>query len=218
MAGCWETVLPAASRSSRTSSTFWADSTPHGRRARDQPDLGVYTSCRVGAEAHCSPCSAGLHTHDDHWQPHLYGWGQRYHGWSFLPIRQTPLFITRWRIRSARSPPYRERQERRGRLTSTARCWSWVVEEPRPIHPTRWTYDPGANGWAVNRPFRRSPTRGAIPTDTDGTTRIWLAGGYHATGYQQPRRTVLPRKVEERQLQRQLQRLRPQPPQRPPPQ
>ena len=38
-------------------------------------------SCRLGAEAHCSACSAGLHTHHDHRQPHLYGWGQRYHGW-----------------------------------------------------------------------------------------------------------------------------------------
>ena len=41
---------------------------------------------------------------------------------AFLPIRPTPLFMTRWRIRSARLPPYRGRQERRGRLTSTAKC------------------------------------------------------------------------------------------------
>jgi len=70
-----------------------------------------------------SPCSAGLHTHHDHRQPHLHGWGQRYLRLVCLPIRPTPLFITRWRIRSARLPPYRERQERRGRLTSTAKCW-----------------------------------------------------------------------------------------------
>ena len=32
-------------------------------------------------KSNCSPCSAGLHTHHDHRQPHLYGWGQRYYGW-----------------------------------------------------------------------------------------------------------------------------------------
>ena len=95
----------------------------HGRRARDKPDLGVYSVAGgLGAEAHCSACSAGLHTHHDHRQPHLHGWGKRYSRLGCLPIRPTPLFITRWRIRSARLPPYRERQERRGRLTSTAKC------------------------------------------------------------------------------------------------
>ena len=56
---------------------------------------------------------------------------------ALLPIRQTPLSITRWRIPSARLPPYREPQARRGHLTSVTRCMSWAVGEPRPIPRTR---------------------------------------------------------------------------------
>ena len=33
----------------------------------------------LGAEGDCSACSARLHTHDDHRQPHLHRWGHRYH-------------------------------------------------------------------------------------------------------------------------------------------
>ena len=39
---------------------------------------------------------------------------------ALLPIRQTPLSMIRWRILSARLPPYRGPQARRGRLTSMA--------------------------------------------------------------------------------------------------
>ena len=87
----------------------------------------------------------------------------------FLPIRPTPLFITRWRIRSARLPPYRGRQGRRVRLTSTARCGSWVGVEPLPTPLTRWTsmirvITPGQRAFhsltrgATSQPIRMAPT------------------------------------------------------------
>ena len=44
-------------------------------------------------------------------------------------------------------------------------------------------YDPVANSWAVNSPVPAfANARRNFPTDTDGTTRIWLAGGYDADG------------------------------------
>src|SRR5439155_7043854 len=43
-------------------------------------------------------------------------------------------------------------------------------------------YNPGTNTWAVNTPVPAFVTaRRNFPTDTDGTTRIWLAGGYAPT-------------------------------------
>jgi hypothetical protein len=40
-------------------------------------------------------------------------------------------------------------------------------------------YDPGTNTWTVNSPVPAFMTaRRNFPTDTDGTTNIWLAGGY----------------------------------------
>jgi plastocyanin len=41
-------------------------------------------------------------------------------------------------------------------------------------------YDPGSNSWTTGDPFVTA--RRNFPTDTDGTTRIWLAGGYDNTG------------------------------------
>src|SRR4029453_1123093 len=42
-------------------------------------------------------------------------------------------------------------------------------------------YDPGTNTWSTSiPPF--SIARRNFPTDTDGTNRIWLAGGYDSTG------------------------------------
>ena len=44
-------------------------------------------------------------------------------------------------------------------------------------------YDPATNTWAVNTPVPAFATgRRNFPTDTDGTCRIWLAGGYDSTG------------------------------------
>ena len=44
-------------------------------------------------------------------------------------------------------------------------------------------YDPGTNTWTTGSPVPAFTTaRRNFPTDTDGTTRIWLAGGYDATG------------------------------------
>jgi hypothetical protein len=44
-------------------------------------------------------------------------------------------------------------------------------------------YTPGSNSWAVNTPVPAFVTaRRNFPTDTDGTTRVWLAGGYDSTG------------------------------------
>jgi plastocyanin/N-acetylneuraminic acid mutarotase len=37
-------------------------------------------------------------------------------------------------------------------------------------------YDPGTNSWSIGIPFTNA--RRNFPTDTDGTTRIWLSGGY----------------------------------------
>src|SRR5437867_4726942 len=43
-------------------------------------------------------------------------------------------------------------------------------------------YDPGTNTWTTNTPVPAFGTaRRNFPTDTDGTTRIWLAGGYAPT-------------------------------------
>jgi N-acetylneuraminic acid mutarotase len=41
-------------------------------------------------------------------------------------------------------------------------------------------YDPGTNAWTTGDPF--SNARRNFPTDTDGTTRIWLSGGYDVDG------------------------------------
>jgi hypothetical protein len=41
-------------------------------------------------------------------------------------------------------------------------------------------YDPGTNTWTTGDPFVTG--RRNFPTDTDGTSRIWLAGGYDSTG------------------------------------
>jgi plastocyanin len=41
-------------------------------------------------------------------------------------------------------------------------------------------YDPGSNTWTLGDPFVTG--RRNFPTDTDGTSRIWLAGGYDTTG------------------------------------
>jgi plastocyanin/N-acetylneuraminic acid mutarotase len=44
-------------------------------------------------------------------------------------------------------------------------------------------YDPGANSWTVNSPVPAFVNaRRNFPTDTDGTTRIWLSGGYDSGG------------------------------------
>src|SRR5205809_5151836 len=41
-------------------------------------------------------------------------------------------------------------------------------------------YDPGTNTWTTGIPFVTA--RRNFPVDTDGTTNIWLAGGYDNTG------------------------------------
>jgi plastocyanin len=41
-------------------------------------------------------------------------------------------------------------------------------------------YDPGTNTWTIGDPFINA--RRNFPTDTDGTTRIWLSGGYDIDG------------------------------------
>jgi plastocyanin len=41
-------------------------------------------------------------------------------------------------------------------------------------------YDPGTNTWTTGDPFTNA--RRNFPTDTDGTTRIWLSGGYDVDG------------------------------------
>jgi hypothetical protein len=41
-------------------------------------------------------------------------------------------------------------------------------------------YDPGTDTWSLGIPF--SNARRNFPTDTDGTTNIWLAGGYDVDG------------------------------------
>ena len=41
-------------------------------------------------------------------------------------------------------------------------------------------YNPGTNSWSTGMPFMTA--RRNFPTDTDGTTRIWLGGGYDSSG------------------------------------
>jgi hypothetical protein len=41
-------------------------------------------------------------------------------------------------------------------------------------------YDPGTDSWTTGDPFVTG--RRNFPTDTDGTSRIWLVGGYDSTG------------------------------------
>src|SRR5436190_13284558 len=41
-------------------------------------------------------------------------------------------------------------------------------------------YDPGTNSWTTGDPFNNA--RRNFPTDTDGTTRIVLSGGYDIDG------------------------------------
>jgi N-acetylneuraminic acid mutarotase len=41
-------------------------------------------------------------------------------------------------------------------------------------------YNPGTNSWSMGVPF--TTARRNFPTDTDGTTHIWLSGGYDSTG------------------------------------
>ena len=41
-------------------------------------------------------------------------------------------------------------------------------------------YNPGTNTWTTDLPF--TTARRNFPTDTNGTTNIWLAGGYDVTG------------------------------------
>src|SRR4029077_18093097 len=41
-------------------------------------------------------------------------------------------------------------------------------------------YNPGTNSWSIGTPFVTA--RRNFPTDTDGTTRIWLGGGYASDG------------------------------------
>src|SRR5205807_2407534 len=44
-------------------------------------------------------------------------------------------------------------------------------------------YNPGTNTWTMNTPVPMFTTaRRNFPTDTDGTTRIWLGGGYASDG------------------------------------
>ena len=44
-------------------------------------------------------------------------------------------------------------------------------------------YDPGSDSWTVNTPVPAFVTaRRNFPTDTDGTSLIWLAGGYDSSG------------------------------------
>ena len=41
-------------------------------------------------------------------------------------------------------------------------------------------YNPGTNTWTIDVPF--GTARRNFPTDTDGTTHIWLSGGYASDG------------------------------------
>ena len=52
-------------------------------------------------------------------------------------------------------------------------------EAPNPSNEVD-IYDPGTDSWTTGDPFVTG--RRNFPTDTDGTNRIWLAGGYDSTG------------------------------------
>jgi hypothetical protein len=42
-------------------------------------------------------------------------------------------------------------------------------------------YDPATNTWSLSPAF--TTARRNFPTDTDGTNRIWLSGGYDSGGF-----------------------------------
>ena len=67
------------------------------------------------------------------------------------------------------------------RLTLTDKCMSWAAGRVAP-NPSNEVdiYDPGTNTWTTGDPF--SNARRNFPTDTDGTTRIVLSGGYDVDG------------------------------------
>src|SRR5262249_34040291 len=45
-------------------------------------------------------------------------------------------------------------------------------------------YDPGSNTWTINSPVSAfNAARRNFPTDTDGTGRVWLAGGDGSDGF-----------------------------------
>jgi N-acetylneuraminic acid mutarotase len=53
------------------------------------------------------------------------------------------------------------------------------VDVPNPSNEVD-IYDPVSNSWSVGQPFAHA--RRDFATDTDGSQRIWLAGGYDASG------------------------------------
>ena len=69
-------------------------------------------------------------------------------------------------------------------------------------------YDPGTNSWTTDSLFRvYANARRNFPTDTDGTTRIWLAGGYDSDWRHRLASMEIFCKAVERQRQHRRQRL-----------
>ena len=183
----------------------------HGRRARDKPDLGV-TPPPEGhwVQKPTVPCSAGLHTHHDHRQPHLTGGGSRLHGWSVLTdttnsFVYNPVANT---IGTIAAIPRATGETRALNFNGKMLVMGGGRTAPNPSNEVD-AYDPGANSWAVNSPVPAfANARRNFPTDTDGTTRIWLAGGYDATGNRQTRENGSAREVVRRRQHQRLQQPR----------
>jgi N-acetylneuraminic acid mutarotase len=67
-------------------------------------------------------------------------------------------------------------------LNFNSQMWVLGGQFPTPSNEVD-IYDPGSNTWTTGAPFPALMTaRRNFPTDTDGTGRIWLAGGYDNTG------------------------------------
>ena len=171
----WEWFCPVASRSSTTSSISWAGSTPSRTQGKAPTRSGSLLllppgyrrplSCLFRSATYPRRPSAASSTQV----------GAAISRLAFLPILQTLLFITRWRILSARYNLYRGPRGRRGRLTSTARCGSWAGAEPRPIPQMRWTsLFRGKAGGLARRLLLRGATSPPTPTARPGFG--WQAG------------------------------------------
>jgi hypothetical protein len=135
----WEWFCPEVSRCSRTSSISWAGSTPSRTEGREPTRSG--SLLRHRRPGYRSPLFCLFRSVTYPPRPSAPSSSQVAAAISrlaFLPILQTPLYITREGIVSARLPAYRELQLRLGHLTSATRCMSWAAEEPRQIRPTKW--------------------------------------------------------------------------------
>ena len=155
----------------------------HERRASDQPDLGVYSVTR--RPGYRSPLFCLFRSATYPRRPSAASSTQvaaPISRLALLPILQTPLYITPSRILSARSPsiPRATGETRALNFCNQMYVMGGGRTAPNPSNEVN-VYDPVANTLVTRRmPF--ATARRNFPTATDGTTHIWLSGGYGSDG------------------------------------